>query len=98
MPNTLLEAMAAGMPIACSIRGPMPEVLGEAGVYFDPESSQEIAVAARELLDDPAVRERKAWAAYQRAKFFTWERCARETFDFLAQVVKERAESPIRFR
>ena len=37
MPNTLVEAMAIGLPIACSDRGPMPEVLRDGGVYFDPE-------------------------------------------------------------
>jgi glycosyltransferase involved in cell wall biosynthesis len=37
MPNTLLEMMAASLPIACAARGPMPEVLGDAGLYFDPE-------------------------------------------------------------
>ncbi len=83
---TLLEAMASGLPIACSNRGPMPEVLGEAGVYFDPEQPAQIAAAIRQLLDDPALREQKAWLAYERAKAFTWERCAQETFSFLAQV------------
>jgi glycosyltransferase involved in cell wall biosynthesis len=37
LPNILLEAMAAGLPIACSDRGPMPEALGDAGCYFNPE-------------------------------------------------------------
>lgn len=36
MPNILVEAMSSGLPIACSSYGPMPEVLGEAGLYFDP--------------------------------------------------------------
>ncbi len=36
LPNILLEAMAAGLPIACSSRGPMPEILGTSGLYFDP--------------------------------------------------------------
>ena len=37
LPITMLEAMASGIPICSSNRGPMPEVLGEAGSYFDPE-------------------------------------------------------------
>ena len=64
----------------------MPEVLGDAGVYFDPEKPVEIARALQVLLDDPALREQKAWAAYKRAEAYTWERCADETFSFLAQV------------
>ena len=38
LPNILIEGMAAGLPIACSRRPPMPEVLGDAGESFDPEA------------------------------------------------------------
>lgn len=86
MPNTLLEAMAAGLPSACSNRGPMPEMLGDSGVYFDPEDAQQIAEALRELVDDREKRIACAWGAYERAKSFPWSRCAGDTFDFLAQV------------
>jgi glycosyltransferase involved in cell wall biosynthesis len=50
MPNTLVEAMAAGLPIACSDRGPMPEILQEAGVYFDPEDVPSIADAVADRI------------------------------------------------
>lgn len=86
MPNILLEGMASGLPIACSKRGPMPEVLGDSGVYFDPESPADIARALRELIDSPALRERLAQASFDRARIYSWNRCAGETFKFLAQV------------
>ena len=38
MPNTLIEAMAAGLPIASSYRGPMIEILKDGGIYFNPEN------------------------------------------------------------
>lgn len=82
----LLEAMASGLPIACSNRSAMPEILGNAGVYFDPEQPEEIAKALRLLMKDPALRERCALLAYKRAQHYSWERCARETFDFIAQL------------
>ena len=44
LPNILIEMMAAGLPIACSNMGPMPEVLGDAGEYFNPLSSEDIAM------------------------------------------------------
>ena len=47
MPNILLEGMASGLPIACSNRGPMSEILGDAGLYFDPEVVDSIAEAIR---------------------------------------------------
>ena len=79
MPNILLEAMAAGLPIASSNRGPMPEILGESGVYFDPEQPEQIAAALEELLRDPSLRAHRAQAAYERAATYSWRRCAGET-------------------
>ena len=49
---SLLEAMASGLPIACSDRGPMPEVLKDAGVYFNPENPSSIAASLKLLLQD----------------------------------------------
>lgn len=86
MPNILLETMASGLPIACSNLGPMPEVLGDTGVYFDPEQPKEIARALRELIESPQLRTELAQASYQRAQQFSWQRCADETFRFLVAV------------
>lgn len=88
LPNILLEAMASGLPIACSNRGPMPEILGDAGMYFDPENVDSVAEALGHLLEDVALREACARAAYARAQQYSWERCARETFEFLAQTAE----------
>ncbi|MFO0629921.1 MAG: glycosyltransferase family 1 protein [Polyangiales bacterium] len=88
MPNILLEAMAAGLPIACSNRGPMPEVLGDAGAYFDPESVDDTAAALRRLAEDHALRARCADSAFAGAAQFSWNRCADETFAFLAEFAR----------
>ncbi|MFC1636037.1 glycosyltransferase family 4 protein [Planctomycetota bacterium] len=90
MPNILLEAMAAGLPIACSNKGPMPEILGDAGVYFDPENLNEIADSLHELIADSGLRVKLAHGAHSRATNYSWSRCANETFSFLAQVAKEK--------
>ena len=84
MPNILLETMASGLPIACSNKGPMPEVLGEAGVYFSPEQPESIAHAMRELIETPLLRTELARASYECAQQYSWQRCADETFGFLA--------------
>ena len=86
MPNILLEAMSNGLPIACARRGPMPEMLGEAGVYFDPEEPDAIAAAVRTLAEDPELRVRIATLAVERSRPFDWHRCACDTFAFLAEV------------
>ena len=94
MPNILLEGMASGLPIACSKRGPMPEVLGDAGVYFDPESPGDIARALRDLIDSPELRDRSARASSERAQVYSWRRCARETFGFMAEVACAHGDKP----
>jgi glycosyltransferase involved in cell wall biosynthesis len=86
LPNILLEAMASGLPIACSDRGPMPEVLGDAGVYFNPEDVSSSAAAIERLFVSHDVRQRCAEAAYRRAASYTWKRCADETMTFLGRV------------
>ncbi len=86
LPNILVEAMASGLPIACSSRGPMPEVLGDAGVYFDPEDPGSIASAVRALARDPDLRAEKAALAHARAAPYAWPRCASDTLAFIAQV------------
>jgi len=87
LPNILIEAMAAGLPIACSNRGPMPEVLGDAGVYFDPESTESITQVVNMLAKDPDLRDALARRAWDKAQNYSWERCASQTFDFISQVV-----------
>lgn len=96
MPNILLETMAAGLPVACSDREPMPEVLGVAGLYFDPERPDDIARAMREFIVSPALRREKAEASYTTALAFDWKRCADETFSFLARVAEDYRERATR--
>lgn len=83
LPVTLLEGMATGLPIACSRRGPMPEVLGDGGVYFDPEDAPSIALAIEQLVVDRDLRQRVAGRARTLAAAYSWDRCAIETWKFL---------------
>jgi glycosyltransferase involved in cell wall biosynthesis len=78
------EAMSCGLPIACSNRAAMPELLGDAGVYFDPENPHDIACALRELINSPLRRETVAHAAFERARDYSWQKCASDTLQLLA--------------
>ncbi len=100
LPHILLEAMGAGLPIVCSNRGPMPEVLQEGGIYFDPESPQELARALAAFLAAPELRERCAACAYELSREYSWERTAQDTFSFVARVARNwaAAQSGIAFR
>ena len=95
MPNILLETMASGLPIACSNRGPMPEVLGQAGVFFNPEQPEDIVRALHELINSPKTRKRLARASYERVQQYSWLRCADETFRFLVGVIQQRKKEII---
>lgn len=88
LPNILLEAMAAGLPIACSRNGPMPEVLGDCGVYFDPERPEEIGVALLQLYEHAGLRQELAQAAFSSAAAYSWRRCAHDTLEFIKQVAR----------
>jgi glycosyltransferase involved in cell wall biosynthesis len=75
------EAMAAGLPVACSDIPPLREIAGDTVHYFDPASDDAIRDAI-ELLAAGAIPTR---AAQQRAARFTWQNCARETLDYLSK-------------
>lgn len=94
MPNTLVEAMASGLPIACADRGPMPEVLRDGGVYFDPENPALIATAVERLLKDPALSASLARRAAELANDFSWTRCAAETWAFLRSTLESVRRTP----
>jgi glycosyltransferase involved in cell wall biosynthesis len=66
-----LEAMACGCPVAVSRVGALPEVCGEAAVYFDPTSVEDIARGIGDVLDRPPG------GGVERAARFTWEEFAR---------------------
>ncbi|HEV8037340.1 MAG TPA: glycosyltransferase family 1 protein [Bryobacteraceae bacterium] len=75
----VLEAMAAGVPVACSDIPPLREIAGSTVHYFDPASENEIRVALERLAAGTIPTE----AARERASEFTWEKTARETLDYL---------------
>ncbi len=75
----VLEAMAAGIPVACSDIAPILEVAGDAALLFDPLNEDAIATALDRIVEDTELRVRLAQAGPERARMFSWERAARET-------------------
>jgi glycosyltransferase involved in cell wall biosynthesis len=71
-----LEAMACGCPVAASERASIPEVCGDAALYFDPESAEAIAATVRNALEDQDVRARLRSSGLERTKAFTWRAAA----------------------
>ena len=75
----VLEAMARGVPVACSDRGSLAEVGGDAALHFDPESAASISAAIRTLLTDRSVAERHRERGRARVARFTWRATAQGT-------------------
>ena len=79
----VLEALAAGIPTACADLPPLREVAGEAALFFDPLSEDAIDRAIEQIMTDEALRARLANAGPERARAFTWARCAERTLRIL---------------
>jgi glycosyltransferase involved in cell wall biosynthesis len=85
-----VEAMACGLPVAASRRGSLPEVLGPAGLFFDPEDWGDMTAAVLALLGDPCLRERLGAEGRRRAGRFSWKAAA----DGVVRLFEETAGAP----
>ena len=92
LPVTLLEGMASGLPIACSDRGPMPEVLQDGGVYFDPEDSGSIAAAVQRLIVSKELCRRVTLHSRRLALDYSWSICSQNTFEFIRDTYLNRPD------
>ncbi len=79
----IVEAMACGVPVAASRRGSIPEVLGQAGVMFEPEDHGAMARSIGQLLEDDGLRSHLRDQGLERSKQFSWGRAARKTIQLL---------------
>jgi glycosyltransferase involved in cell wall biosynthesis len=87
----VLEAMERGVPVATSDASSLPEVGGNAVLYFDPLEVAVIAEAMQTLLADRSLAERLAAAGRARAREFSWERTARATIDVYRRAFADHA-------
>jgi glycosyltransferase involved in cell wall biosynthesis len=86
-----LEAMAAGCPVAVSDSSSIPEVVGDAGLYFDPEQPEEIASTVFRILDSPELRRRLVESGLQRAQEFAWQKSAEGVLAVYAEAREEKS-------
>src|ERR1700730_15086068 len=82
-----LEAMAQGVPMACSNAGALPEVCGDAAVMFDPHSVPSMVDTIERILGDAGLRRTLSEAGVARAAMFSWKRTAEQTFKVYEQVL-----------
>ena len=80
-----LEAMACGCPVVAADAGALREIAQDAAIYCNPYDPATIGAAIDRVVDDPALRASHIRAGIDRARQFTWERCAAETLRVLEE-------------
>ncbi len=83
----VLEAMARGVPVACSDASSLPEVAGDAALMFEPHDELAIAAVIERLFGESELRARLIERGRERVRSFTWERTARLTLETYARVL-----------
>ena len=83
-----LEAMALGCPVISSNAASLPEVCGDAAVYFDPANLDEMQAAIEEVMSNDMLREEMRSKGFRQAAKFDWDRCANE-------IMRLSADAPI---
>ncbi len=80
-----LEAMSYGCPVVCSSGGAIPEVVGDAGLYFDPDNPEELRATLEHLVTNERLQADLQVRGHLRIAAFSWSRCAEAT----AQIYRE---------
>lgn len=86
----VLEAMARGVPVCCSDTSSLPEVVGDAGLLFDPRDQHAISSAIGRLLADRELAARLGERGRERAREFTWRRTAEATLAAYRRAIEGR--------
>ena len=75
----VLEAMACGCPVICSNKTSLPEVAGDAALYFDGDDTLDLSNKIYKVINNNNLQERMRKKGLERAKMFAWEKTAKET-------------------
>jgi len=91
----ILEAMACGTPVICSELSSLPEVAGNAAVIVDATDPGCLASAITKVVSNTDLSGKLSGLGLQRAKLFTWEECARKTYDLYKRTSKGKHENTV---
>jgi len=76
-----LEAMVNDCPVLSSNKSSLPEVLGQAAVYFNPESEEEMQTQIESIINNGSMRQELISQGRAQIKKYSWEKCAAETLN-----------------
>ena len=82
-----LEAMSHDCPVVCSNTSSIPEVVGDAGEYFNPEDIENMRAAIERVVTSDSLRKLLIAKGRARLQFFSWDRCAAETLEVYSKLV-----------
>jgi glycosyltransferase involved in cell wall biosynthesis len=86
-----LEAMATGVPVLAAKASCLPEVYGNAALYFDPQDSKDQASAMERVLSDKELHAKLVKAGHERLKHFSWKTTAEQTLEVYRRVGEQAA-------
>lgn len=84
---SVLEAMSCGTPVACSKKSSLPEIAGDAAVFFDPDNREDLAKSLDRLISGKEFRDLMIKKGFHQAEKFSWEKTATETAKVYRQVL-----------
>ena len=85
----VLEGMACGVPVITSNVSSMPEVGGDAAIYFNPYDEKDMADKIRMVLDNEQLRDVMVKKGLEKVKEYSWDKCARETLKVYEEVLSK---------
>ena len=83
----VLEAMATGVPVACSSACALPEIAGDAALYFNSNNIEEIALCMEKIVSDSALKADMVKKGLEHSTCFSWEKTVSQTFDVVRRLV-----------
>ena len=93
-PNILLEALASGRPVLSSNRPPMPELAGDAAIYFDPAVPEDLAEKLCSVIDDPTRMEELSANARLQSRLYDWDESGKATWRTICELISVPATDP----
>jgi len=87
--------MEMGVPFACSSAASLPEVGGDAAIYFDPTDDSSMEAAITRLLREPDLRRQLTALGPQNARRFSWDKAAGETIEAYQEALNKSTTDPM---
>jgi glycosyltransferase involved in cell wall biosynthesis len=83
----LLEALSIGCPVISSFTSSLPEIVGNSGLYINPDSEEDLTEKLKKILTDEELKNDFIQKGFEQSKKFSWDKCAKETLDYYKEIL-----------